>query len=105
LGAEARCEPAAEAVEDDADGDAEWPLGMAMNATTAATRAAPAIRAIVRGLGRRRSCLVCAGLEWPGGGWLGEAWTAGGPQDGAIPVTVGWFEAAARLPRPATGGR
>jgi len=27
LGAEARCEPAAEADEDDADGDAGWPLG------------------------------------------------------------------------------
>jgi hypothetical protein len=85
------------AVEDEeaADGDAGWlPPGMMMTATTAAATAA-ATRAITQVLGRRRICLVCFGPDGPGEGWLGVAWMAGGPQDGAMPVTVGWF-----WPRP-----
>src|SRR5882672_6893201 len=71
---------------------------MTMNATAAAATTLAATRAITQVLGRRRICLVCAGPEWPGGGWLGEAWMAGGPQDGAMPVTVGWLPARPAIP-------
>jgi hypothetical protein len=68
--------PAADAGADDEDADdAGWPLGMAMNATIAATTATPRTRAITQVFGRRRIRLVGTGPEWAGPGWpAGARW-------------------------------
>jgi hypothetical protein len=68
--------------DEDAD-DAGWPLGMAMNATIAATTATPRTRAITQVFGRRRIRLVCTGPESPGPvgrgpDWAGPDWAGRG---------------------------
>ena len=70
---------------EDAD-DAGWPLGMAMNATIAATTATPRTRAITQVFGRRRIRLVCTGPESAGPVGRGPEWA--GP-DSAGPDWAG----------------
>ena len=70
--------PAGDAGADDEDADdAGWPLGMAMNATIAATTATPRTRAITQVLGRRRIRLVGTGPEWADRNGLAPAGPAG----------------------------